>query len=85
MCTPRQRRRARGAYTFGMQLNSIKITVAAFWALAICVAAFLVGNFQSSLQWAVIVSLAILPPFVMVWRWKEPRPSMSESIQDALR
>ena len=67
-----------------MHLNSIKTTVAAVWASAVCTAG-IVGNFRSASDWAVLAGLAIVPPLVMMWRWNAPRPTMSETIQEARR
>jgi hypothetical protein len=35
--------------------------------------------------WAVLTGVAVVPPLVMMWRWNDPRQTMSESIQDARR
>ena len=67
-----------------MQLNSIKGTVTAVWVSAVCTAG-IAGNLRLLSDWAALAGLAILPPLVMMWRWNAPRPTMSESIQEALR
>jgi hypothetical protein len=67
-----------------MQLESIRVTVAALWVSAVC-AAGIAGNVNSLSGWTVLAGLAIVPPLVMMWRWHNPRQSMSESIQEALQ
>lgn len=67
-----------------MQLLSIKAIVAMLWVLA----AFIIGiagNLDSFLSWAVLTGVAVVPPLVMMWRWNDPRQTMSESIQAAVR
>ena len=67
-----------------MQLVSIKLILAMLWVLA----AFIIGiaeNVDSFLGWAVLTGVAIVPPLVMMWRWNDPRQTMSESIQEARR
>jgi hypothetical protein len=67
-----------------MQLQSITVTGAALWVLAVC-AAGIAGNVNSLSGWTLLVGLAVLPPRVMMWRWNNPRQSMSESIQEVLQ
>jgi hypothetical protein len=67
-----------------MQLDSIKATFAAIWVSAVCTAG-IAGSVQSLSGWAILVGLAALPPLVMMWRWNDPHPTLSESIQEALR
>jgi hypothetical protein len=67
-----------------MQLDSIKTIVTAVWVSAVCTAG-IAGNLRSLTDWAVVAGLAVLPPLVMMWRWNDLRPTMSESIQEALR
>jgi hypothetical protein len=67
-----------------MQLVSIKPVIAMLWVSA----AFIVGiagNFDSLSSWAVLTGVAVVPPLVMMWRWNDPRQTMSEAIQEALR
>ena len=73
-----------GAYTRDMQLVSIKAICAMLWVSAVSIAG-IAGNVRSLSGWAVLAGLAILPPLVMLWRWNDPRPTMSETIQQALR
>jgi Flp pilus assembly protein TadB len=66
-----------------MQRVSIKAVMATLWVLAVTIAG-IAGNVNSLLLWTVLAAVAILPPVVMRW-WNEPRQSMSQSIQEALR
>lgn len=67
-----------------MQLNSIKATVSAVWVSIVCLVG-IAGNLQSLSGWVILTGLAILPPLVIMWRWNDPRPTLSESIQEVLR
>lgn len=67
-----------------MQLVSIKPIIALLWVLAV----FVIGiarNLDSFSSWTVVTGVAVVPPLVMMWRWNDPRQTMSESIQEALR
>ena len=35
--------------------------------------------------WTVLAGVAVVPPLVMMWRWNDPRQTMSESIPEAVR
>jgi len=67
-----------------MRLNSIKAMVTAVWVFVVCAGAIAL-NVGSLSGWTVIAALAIVPPLVMIWRWKDPPATMSEIIQDARR
>jgi Flp pilus assembly protein TadB len=73
-----------GAYTGNMHRVSIKAVIAMLWVVAVTIAG-IVGNVNSLLLWTVLATVALLPPVLIVRRWSEPRQSMSQSIQEALR
>lgn len=75
---------SRGAYSFGMQLLSLKAVVASVWISAICLAG-IAGNLNSLSSWLVLAAVAVLPPMVMIRQWSDPAQTMSESIQEARR
>ena len=50
-----------------------------------CVSPASSGNLNSPSSWAVLAGVAVLPPIVMMWRWSNPRRTLSESIQEARR
>ncbi len=54
------------------------------WVAAVSIAG-IAGNVRSLSGWAVLAGLAILPPLFMLWWWNDPRPTMSETIREALR
>jgi hypothetical protein len=67
-----------------MQLISIKPIIAILWVSA----AFIIGiagNVDSFSSWTLLVALAVVPPVILMWRWNDPRQTMSETIQEALR
>ena len=67
-----------------MQLLSTKPIIAMLWMSAAFVIG-IAGNFDSFSSWTVLTGVAVGPPLVMMWRWNDPRQTMSESIQEALR
>jgi hypothetical protein len=67
-----------------MQLFSIKRVIAMLWVSATFIIG-IAGNLDSFSSWAVLTGVAVVPPLVMMWRWNDPRQTMSESIQEALR
>jgi hypothetical protein len=67
-----------------MQLVSIKAIIATLWVSAVFIAG-IAGNVDSLPRWTVLAGVAVLPPLVMMRRWNDPRQSMSQSIQEALR
>ena len=75
-----------GAYTCNMQLVSIKAILAMLWVSAVSIAGMgIAGNLNSLSSWTVLAAVAVLPPLVMMRQWNDPRQSMSQSIQEALR
>ena len=73
-----------GAYTWNMQLVSIKAVIAMLWVSGVSLAG-IAANVTSLSSWTVLAGVAVLPPLVMMRQWNDPRQSMSQSIQEALR
>jgi hypothetical protein len=67
-----------------MQLVSIRRVIAVLWVSATFIMG-IVGNFESFSSWAVLTGIAVVPPLVMMRWWNDPRQTMSQSIQEALR
>ena len=67
-----------------MQLISMKPIIALLWASAAFVIG-IAGNVDSFSSWTILAVVAVVPPLVMMWRWNEPRETLSESIQEARR
>jgi len=67
-----------------MNRVSIKAVIAMLWVVAVTIAG-IVGNVNSLLLWTVLAAVALLLPVVIMRWWSEPRQSMSQSIQAALR
>jgi hypothetical protein len=67
-----------------MQLLSIKPIIAMLWVSATFIIG-IVGDVDSFSSWAVLTGVAVVPPLVMMWRWNDPRQTMSESIREVLR
>ena len=67
-----------------MNRVSIKAVIAMLWVVAVTIAG-IVGNVNSLLLWTVLAAVALLLPVVIMRWWSEPRQTMSQSIQAALR
>jgi hypothetical protein len=67
-----------------MHLTSLKSTVTAVWMASVGVAA-VAGQARAPSTLAYLVGIAVLPPLAMAWFWRHPRPTLSESIQNAKR
>ena len=71
-------------YTLGaMELQHIKMTIAALWVLTAVVMAIAI-----ELSWTgriAIATFGLLPPLAILLLWNDPAPTMSESIRDARR
>jgi Flp pilus assembly protein TadB len=67
-----------------MQLVSIKAVIGMLWVSTVTVVG-IAGNLNSVTSWIVLAVVAVVPPLVVMWRWNDPRQTMSESIQEALR
>ena len=67
-----------------MELVSIAAVIALLWVSTVAIVG-VGGNTNSFASWSVLAGVAVLPPLVMMWRWNDPRRTMSETIQEALR
>ena len=67
-----------------MQLLYTKATCAAIWVFSLAMMG-LATNPTTLLEWAVLACFGLVPPIAM-WRlWNHPEPTMSQSINEALR
>ena len=67
-----------------MQLAPVEVVIAMLWVSTV----FIVGiarNLNSFSGGTSLAGLAVVPPHVTTWRCNEPRRTMSENIQEALR
>jgi hypothetical protein len=67
-----------------MQLEQMKVTFAAVWALAVS-AVCIVGSPRSLVSWTALAGVVFLPALVILRWWNAPRQTMSENIQEELR
>jgi len=63
-----------------MELLSIKPITIVLWVLAAFVLG-IAGSVDSFSSWTLLTGLLVVPPLVMMRRWNNPRPTISESIQ----
>lgn len=67
-----------------MQLLTITAIIAMLWMSTVS-GVVIAGHLNSMAGWTVLAVVAVIPPLVMMWRWNEPRQTMSEAIQEARR
>ncbi len=67
-----------------MQPLLIKTIIALLWVSTVSVVG-IAGKLNSVTSWIVLAVVAVVPPVVVMWRWNDPRQTMSESIQEVLR
>ena len=67
-----------------MQLVSIKAIIAMLWVSTASIVG-IAANVNSFPSWTALGVVAVIPPLVMMWRWNHPVPTMSQTIQEALR
>ena len=66
-----------------MSLQRIKVTMSSLWILAAIVTIVVAGaSMTANLG---IIALGVLPPVALLLLWTDPLPTMSESINKALR
>jgi hypothetical protein len=67
-----------------MKFVPMKGMIAAFWILAVGVLG-VVGNVTSLPAWGLLLAVAFAPPLTMLWFWRDPPATLSESINSARR
>ena len=73
---------AKRSYTLSMQLEYVKLVLAASWMSVVCVAGLAAG-LHSPANWTVLAGVAMLPSIVLMRHWNHPGQTLSESIQEA--
>jgi len=68
-----------------MSLQQIKISASAAWVLIATVVAIALAVDMSWTKGLMLAGFGLLPPLALLLLWKEPAPTMSESINDARR
>jgi hypothetical protein len=67
-----------------MQPDYLKAAIIAAWVLTVGTVGLAIG-ITSIAGWAALVTIATVPPAVLLRLWHAPVPSMSETIRDVLR
>lgn len=67
-----------------MKLEKVSLLAAAGWVLA-WIGIVLLVHVGSTMGWILLVGVGIVPPCIILWMWRRPAPTMSESIRDALK
>jgi hypothetical protein len=62
----------------------MKTMIAVLWAIAVSIAG-IAGNVNSLAGWTILGAVALAPPLALMRWWRDPHPSMSQSIREALR
>jgi hypothetical protein len=74
------------AYTESMQLKSIQVFIPVLWLwVVLATIAGIAANVNVFLVWTVLTGVALLPPFVMLPWWHDPRRISFRRIQEARR
>lgn len=67
-----------------MKLEKASVVTAAAWVLA--GAAFVpFVHPGSAAGWTLLVGVGVIPPCMLLWLWRRPARTMSESIRDAIK
>jgi len=67
-----------------MKLEKISVVTAAGWILmAAAVVPFVHPG--SPAGWALLIGVGVIPPCMLLWLWRRPARTMSESIRDAIK
>lgn len=67
-----------------MKLEKVSLLAAAGWVLA-WIGIVLLVHLGSTMGWILLVGVGIVPPCIILWMWRRPAQTMSESIRDALK
>ncbi len=71
-------------YSDDMKREHTKTVVVGAWVLAWTVMA-LSANVSSASGWILVVGPGLLPPLMLLWLWRPPAQTISESIREVLR
>jgi hypothetical protein len=67
-----------------MQLDYIRTAIIGAWVLLITGIGVLI-DVKSAIGWMLLVGLALGPPIIFSWLWRQPAKTMSQSIHDVLK
>jgi hypothetical protein len=67
-----------------MPLQSIKTALASVWVSSVVVIGLIV-RVESTTGLAMLATLALIPAIALLMLWKDPTPTLSESITKVLR
>ena len=67
-----------------MNLSYMTGAIGMAWTCSVLTVGLL-AHASSAASWVTLALVAAAPPVVLMHRWKEPLPSMSQRIQQALR
>ena len=83
LCSLEQRPRRHSGTVAGMQREHVKTAIIGGWVLALGAAAASFGV-GSATGWMLLVGLGLVPPLMLFRMWRQPAPTMSESIHQVL-
>lgn len=67
-----------------MKLEKVSLLAAAGWVLA-WTGIVLVVHVGSTMGWILLVGAGIIPPCILLWMWRRPAQTLSESIREVLK
>jgi hypothetical protein len=68
----------------GMQRENVKSAIVGGWVLGLGAIAVSFGV-DSAKGWMLLVGLGVVPPLMLFRMWRQPAPTMSESIHEVLK
>lgn len=67
-----------------MKLEKLSVLTVAGWALT-AAAVVPVVRPGSPAGWTLLIGVGVIPPCMLLWLWRRPAQTMSESIRDAIK
>lgn len=67
-----------------MQPEHAKTAIIGGWALGVGAIAVSL-NVDSAAGWMLLAAVGLVPPLLLLRMWRQPAPSMSQSIRDVLK
>ena len=67
-----------------MKLEKVSVVTAAGWVLAGAAVVPFVQP-ESPAGWTLLIGVGVIPPGMLLWLWRRPARTMSESIHDAIK
>ena len=67
-----------------MKLEKVSVVTSVAWVLAWAMTVLFVHP-GSNVGWILLIGAGVIPPSLLLWMWRRPVETMSESIRDAIK